>query len=651
MGKNLLPNASFELGLGEQIPTNWGDLQNALTLKLTATGQQPEAPPRTERQDGAPDGEYVARIELEPAGPGAIGHLTSAAVLVKPGQAYTLSAYARSDLPSVVLQLAFWTRPVDWEQPADALSDPMPLSSAWQRLHFTFVAEDLVDLAVIDLVATSDAPGGVWVDAVQLEEGPEATRFETRYPVEGSLAGRRRPTMLHLANEPFELYLSTFNQGQTDYTGGLRVSIETLLEGVEVFSRTSSDPVPSGACERKLTLDFPLVGEFRARLWSADGAEIGVGDYIFVVHPVMDRDFQGILCTRDGRAGRLPAERVWLPWENKKDWYADSPQNLTVTQDDLIHVPLADGQLARTRDGGRTWEVYDPGRAVMSVLRDGTFLAVEYGDGQIAVHRSCDQGATWEAAGTIPCSEGPQCGPITELADGDLIWPIGRAGKGVIVGGVYAHRSTDRGGSWSEGWPICPGGEPQIVELQSGPLLAVVRNNPRVPADDWGRCLKNEMAWRCWQRLRRGRDLSSYVKRLLLADSCDRGVTWTNVRPGTFLLDEMHGGAVELPDSRIVLLYTHRWPALRGGERAKVSRDGGQTWQDELYHLNTTPAYPGYSASCVLPRHLADGQPGMILTVVGERSEANWGHVGAPPTSEGIRFAPRMQAIRWRPVD
>jgi len=221
----------------------------------------------------------------------------------------------------------------------------------------------------------------------------------------------------------------------------------------------------------------------------------------------------------------------------------------------------------------------------------------------------------------------------------------------MIPSGVYAYRSTDGGRSWSGGWPICPGGEPQIIELRSGRLLAVVRNNPSVLPDDWQRCLKNEMAWRCWQRLRRGRDLTSYAKRLLLADSCDRGVTWTNVRPGTFLLDEMHGGAAELPDGRIVLLYTHRWPALRGGERAKVSRDGGFTWEDELYHMNTTPAYPGYSANCVLPPHLADGRPGMILTVVGERSEANWGHAGAPPMSEGIRFAPCMQAIRWRPVE
>jgi hypothetical protein len=112
----------------------------------------------------------------------------------------------------------------------------------------------------------------------------------------------------------------------------------------------------------------------------------------------------------------------------------------------------------------------------------------------------------------------------------------------------------------------------------------------------------------------------------------------------------MHGGAVQLPDERIVFLYTHRGPHYRGGERAKVSCDEGRTWCDELYYLTATPSYPGYSGSCVLPPHLADGVPGTILTVVGERSEGNWGSEG-PPTPEGFKYMPRMQAIRWRPVD
>ncbi|MDP6438291.1 MAG: hypothetical protein QGH74_01520, partial [Candidatus Brocadiia bacterium] len=91
MGRNLLPNASFELSFGEQIPTNWGDLQNVLTLKLTATGQGPEKPPGIERQAQTVDGEHVAAIPLERIDKGSVGHLTSPAVPIKQGRAYTLS--------------------------------------------------------------------------------------------------------------------------------------------------------------------------------------------------------------------------------------------------------------------------------------------------------------------------------------------------------------------------------------------------------------------------------------------------------------------------------------------------------------------------------------------------------------------------------
>ena len=93
----------------------------------------------------------------------------------------------------------------------------------------------------------------------------------------------------------------------------------------------------------------------------------------------------------------------------------------------------------------------------------------------------------------------------------------------------------------------------------------------------------------------------------------------------------------------------YRCPWVHGGERAKVSRDGGQTWGEEIYYMNSAPAYPGYSACCLLPPHLADGKPGMILTVVGERSEKNWGSEGQA-TSEGIKHMPRMAAVRWRPA-
>jgi len=96
---------------------------------------------------------------------------------------------------------------------------------------------------------------------------------------------------------------------------------------------------------------------------------------------------------------------------------------------------------------------------------------------------------------------------------------------------------------------------------------------------------------------------------------------------------------VELPDGRIVLMHVHRVPWLHGGERARVSRDGGNTWDEETYYLSTVLTYPEYSTNCVLPPELADGKPGMILTVLGDR-----------PNALGLDRPGLMQAVRWRPL-
>ena len=177
--KNVLPNASFELEFGETIPTNWADLQNVLTLKATAMGQQPEDPPMIEPADDAVDGLHAAKITLAASDNGAAGHLTSPAMAVRPCQAYTLSVYARSDEPSARLQLGLWRRPVDFTQSPDSVSKAIPLGPSWQRYQFTLLTDELENFAVVDFAAAADKACTVLLDAAQLEEGPKATAFQT----------------------------------------------------------------------------------------------------------------------------------------------------------------------------------------------------------------------------------------------------------------------------------------------------------------------------------------------------------------------------------------------------------------------------------------------------------------------------------------
>ena len=697
---NLLPNASFELPLGEEPrqPGNWGDILNPLTINLAASNQQPgNWPPRRVAVE-AVEGDHAAQVTLDSAGDAFVGHLTSPVVPVRGGQVYTLSAYVRSEVPAAWVRLCLWTRPLDWRQPnpaasvgqylsfsgPDAESPVMEVSASWKRYQFTFVVEHLVSQGVVDLVVGGQGSGRAWVDAVQLEEGPRASAFRTRYPVEVVLAGRRKPPMVHPVDQPLELVLASYNSSGSARSEEMMLSVETL-KGAWVLRKRLRGPVPAGYGERRLRYPFERVGEFRARVGSGSGTPIGLEDYLFVVHPVMHRDLQAVTYSRRGRLHELPAERVWIPWRDNEDFFADPQANLTVTRQGAIYAGLKAGAVAVTRDGGRSWDLIHASKTLLSVLPDGTFLNATREEGGLRVYRSQDEGSTWTALGFIPVT-GSQGGPVTQLKDGTLVWPIGHPRPGVPHT-VYAYRSQDGGHTWSEGYPIVPGGEPALIQLNSGRLLAVARHNPSRAPGEWEKFYRNEPSWRLWQWATSYYDhhrnrLSSYEKNLLMADSDDGGITWKNPRAVTHLLDEMHGSAVQLPDGRIVLMYVHRLPALHGGERAKVSRDGGDTWEEELYYLNTVDApnwvealtalenadggvftfeesrrrsfpaegqtlkgmwyindhvtKPGYSASCVLPPELADGKPGMILTIVGER--------------KGKDLPARMQAIRWRPL-
>ncbi len=326
---NLLPNASFELGFGEaMLPTHWADYQNRLTLRLTATGQVPPPwPSSLEQQEGAPDGRHVVRIVVAPGAP---GHLPSPVVPIKAAQAYTISLYARSDEPSAKIRLTMWTRPLDFRTQPDTFSRDIALSDKWHRYVFHGMTEDLMEEAVVDVVAMADKACNVWVDAVQLEEGSVATPFQSRLPVEAVVYGRRSPLALHFMNEPLVIYFTTHNGTGKNIDGPLEMRIETLFGGKHLMTKQIAGPIEPGVHEHQVTITPTPVGRFRARLFDAKGRDIGADEYPFLVHPVMPvkaDDYQAVMYSVDGTPGQVPAERIILDWTNKENWYADPPQN------------------------------------------------------------------------------------------------------------------------------------------------------------------------------------------------------------------------------------------------------------------------------------------------------------------------------------
>lgn len=383
LSKNLLPNASFELDFGDSVPTNWGDTQNELALQLhldlnpdeIGITQVPQVSPRSEATDETVDGKRAARVETEPAlnsdetaeSGSAVGHLLSPMVNVTPCTPYTISVYARSDDASAKLEIGLWTHPVDFSQSPDSLSYAMPLSTEWQRFTFTCCTDELEEHAVVHFKATTDKAGAVaWFDAAQLEQGPQATTFKTRRNAEAAVAscpdarpnqGRRDSSLIHLNDGPLKLSLTTYNYAAEAISEAITLEVRELVGKRVIFTHTFVAPIPPGRNEQKLSLDFPFIGEFYARLIAGDGEQISPEDYIFVNYPAFEEMYQGVMYTKHSAVHEIPAERSVLPWTNDRNWYADTQATLIVTDNDEIHAQMSDSHtVMRTRDGGRTWD-------------------------------------------------------------------------------------------------------------------------------------------------------------------------------------------------------------------------------------------------------------------------------------------------------
>lgn len=194
--------------------------------------------------------------------------------------------------------------------------------------------------------------------------------------------------------------------------------------------------------------------------------------------------------------------------------------------------------------------------------------------------RSEDGGKTWlppsRTEGTAPH------GPIG-LKNGDLLYISTGSRDGKVA--MLAERSTDDGRTWKT-ISVIPKhpefdtglSEPHVVELKSGKLIAMIRNEPH----DRTKCF------------------------LLQSESTDGGKTWSQMKSTGIwgyppYLKQLNNGW-------LLLVYGVRKEPF--GERACISKDEGKTWeyQDEITLCLADSQDLGYPSSTQLP-------DGSILTV------------------------------------
>lgn len=353
-----------------------------------------------------------------------------------------------------------------------------------------------------------------------------------------------------------------------------------------------------------------------------------------------------IICKQPGRyigwptVGRMPDGTLLAVFSGDRDAHVD---------------PFGKTMLVRSRDHGRTWtepEVInntplDDRDAGLCVCRDGTVVvswftshytdekymgmcrteeetarrraylrdfdpadirrwagnAVENGRYALGhwIRRSTDGARTWEDPVRVPPTT-PH-GPI-ELADGRLLF-VGvetHHGRRERRGHLLAAESRDQGKTWGVigkigMFPPYPGDqpdgyayfcEPHVAEVDPGRLVAMTRYEEVPRARERGRL---------WQ-----------------FTSDDGGHTWTAPRQLPILGKPPH--LLRLQDGRLLVSYGYRHEPY--GQRACVSRDGGETWDNdnEIVLRDDAPSGDlGYPASV----ELGDGT---ILTVYYQQERA-----------------------------
>lgn len=226
------------------------------------------------------------------------------------------------------------------------------------------------------------------------------------------------------------------------------------------------------------------------------------------------------------------------------------------------------------------------------------------------VRLSHDNGWTWDAPVKVPINT-PH-GPVL-LHDGVLLY-LGKQRTYDYTAKteekIYTYQSTDGGKEWSYLGTItlCDGlewknvWEPHLIELRDGRILGIIRVQG---VTDCG-------------------GLTMYQ-----TISEDRGKTWTPMKPLGTCGSVPH--LMRHSSGAIILTYCRRYTSLGRfpniGQRALISYDDGETWEDEYIVTRASVSDLGYPSSTELP-------DGSILTVYYER-------YGEDPV-------PSLLCSRWR---
>lgn len=289
------------------------------------------------------------------------------------------------------------------------------------------------------------------------------------------------------------------------------------------------------------------------------------------------------------------------------------------------------GFLWKSTDRGATWTQRKlPIRAAggFGILNGDVFVLVSYTDGHSLneVRLSTDYGETWGDPARLDIAPfdhgGGGWSDVYQHPDGSAMITVTLRNKATrFQFHDHIYRSTDGGRTWGDRTLLVAySAESSLLALpDSKRMLAYIRAQRPPLSDD-----PSDFTQQTGTRENNPWPLKNGV----LAESNDKGRTWTNLR----LVDtygSVPGELIQAPDGRIAALWLLRYPYEQAGIRVRLSSDDGHSWGRETYSLCAGHGYPSsvvYAdgtivTACESTRLSSRGRP------VGERT---------------------MGAVRWR---
>jgi hypothetical protein len=352
--KNLVPNSSFECGGANWGSFTWGlqgwagnlyRLEAGLDAKLAHHGQQsmrislgPERLPVFWFDYYEPIRQPVRRVLVANQG----------WLRVKPGEPLTLSAYLRADAEGAVAQMALV------EAPAHTQHRQATIGTSWQRCQFTFTPnQPFVFVALgLDLEASKRDAATLWLDAIQLERGRQATAYEPCQPVESFIETGVEGNVFTNVNQGTAFTVRAFNNADQPQTLAGQLAL-TDFRDATAFGQQLALKLPAhGANEQHLRgVCRGQRGFFRANWAAADAAQTlrcaiiepapaNLADSPFGFNHAYPWDFLV-------REARLAGVVWWRDWSAK--WQTVEPQkgrfDFRVADEQIQRVLALNGQV------------------------------------------------------------------------------------------------------------------------------------------------------------------------------------------------------------------------------------------------------------------------------------------------------------------